>query len=108
MTAWLAWRRVVRDVARSVAALILLLPCASSSSFAQAGLTRSQGNQVTGAVQNQIRQAVRPRLMIRNGAGEVTSLALSLDGRLLAIVHNNRSLRIWDLQNGVEAARYTG
>ncbi len=31
---------------------------------------------------------------------------MSSDGRLLAVVYNNTALRIWDLQNGVEQARY--
>jgi WD40 repeat protein len=69
-------------------------------------MVRSQTDRITGAVQNQIRQAVRPQLRVRNPAGPVTSLALSADGRLLAIVHNSTSLRIWDLQNGIEQARY--
>ena len=84
----------------------VLIAAGAPAAFAQAGLTRSQTNAITGAIQDQIRQAVRPRLSIRNSAGPVTSLTLSPGGRLLAIAYNNNAVRIWDLQNGVEQARY--
>jgi hypothetical protein len=84
-----------------------LLFVVASPAFGQAGLTRSQSNAVTGAIQNQIRQAVRPRLVVRNQVGPVTSLALSAGGGVLAIVYNKNAVRMWDLQNGVEQARYT-
>jgi WD40 repeat protein len=77
-----------------------------SSAFGQTGLLRSQTERITGAVQGQIQQAVRPQLRVRNPAGPVTGLALSRDGRLLAIVHNSSSVRIWDLQFGAEQGRY--
>ncbi len=89
-----------------VAAVLLSVAAGEQPAFGQAGVTRSQGSRVTGAIQGQIRQAVRPRLQIKNPAGPVTSLGMSADGRVLAIVHDNNSVRIWDLQNGVEQARY--
>ena len=82
----------------------ILLSVGAPSALGQA---RSQTNAITGAIQNQIRQAVRPRLTVRNSAGAVTSLALSPGGHLLAIVYNSNSVRIWDLQNGIEQARYS-
>jgi WD40 repeat protein len=96
----------VAEVRRYAVIAALILCAGSSAAFGQAGIVRSQTDRITGAVQNQIRQAVRPQLRIRNPAGPVTSLALSADGRLLAIVHSSNSVRIWDLQNGVEQARY--
>jgi len=86
---------------------VILLSAGAPAAFGQAGLMRSQTDAITGAIQNQIRQAVRPRLVVRNSAGAVTSLALSTNSRLLAIVYNSNSVRIWDLQNGIEQARYS-
>ena len=93
--------------ARVFGIAVILLSVGAPSALGQGGLTRSQTNAITGAIQNQIRQAVRPRLTVRNSAGAVTSLALSPGGQLLAIVYNNNSVRIWDLQNGIEQARYS-
>ena len=121
---------------RGIAGLLFALALSSPSAFGQAGLVRSQTNVITHAIQNEVREATRsilaappplpvapppapaaarvrlpprpiqPHLVVNNTAGAVTSLALSSDSRLLAVVYNNTALRIWDLQNGVEQARY--
>jgi Caspase domain/WD domain, G-beta repeat len=87
-----------------VAALAVGLACTSLSVQAQ-GLLRSQTNRVTGAIQNQIRQAVKPQLAVRNSAGEVEALSLSADGRYLAIALHDNTVRIWDLRGGIEQTR---
>ncbi len=87
--------------------LILAIPIVVAgvpAAFGQAGLLRSQTEAITGAIENQIREAVRPRLMVKNAAGPVTRLALSAKGRLLAIVYHGSDLRLWDLEAGAEQA----
>jgi hypothetical protein len=66
------------------------------------GLLRSQTNRVQNAIQNQVRQAVKPVLSVRNAAGEVEGLSLSPDGRYLAIVLHDNTARVWDLRSGLE------
>jgi hypothetical protein len=88
---------------RAAAALVAM--AAPSAAFAQAGVIRSETGATTGAIQNEIREAVHPQLQISNSAGAITGLALSADGSLLAIVPSDQSLRLWDLRNGVQQAR---
>jgi WD40 repeat protein len=82
---------------------ILILALGGSAVFAQA--IRSQTGRVVGAIQNQIRQAVRPKLQIHNPAGPVSQLALGSNGKILAIGYE-KSVRIWDLEAGVEQTRF--
>ena len=88
---------------RILAALLAL--AAPSAAFAQAGLVRSDTGATVNAIQNEIREAVRPQLQISNSAGAITGLALSADGATLAIVPSDGSVRVWDLKNGVQQAR---
>ncbi|MFI4986808.1 MAG: caspase family protein [Alphaproteobacteria bacterium] len=91
------------------AVLALALAGEATPAAAQGNsLLRSQTNRTTDAIQNQIRQAVRPRLAVRNPAGAVESLTLSRDGRLLAVVFQDNSIRLFDLQAGVQRARLAG
>ena len=71
-------------------------------------ITRSQTDTINRAVQNQIRQTVRPHLTVRNSAGQVDALAISDDAKFLAIALQDHSIRLWDLQSGVELARIAG
>src|SRR6516165_1986152 len=91
------------------AALVLAIALASgvgtSGPAAGQGALRSQTNRVTNAIRNQIRQAVKPLLAVRNSAGEVEALALSPDGRYLAIVLHDNTARLWDLRAGQEQLR---
>jgi WD40 repeat protein len=89
---------------RAITALIAL--AAPSVAFAQAGLVRSDTGATVNAIQNEIREAVRPQLQISNSAGAITGLALSADGSTLALVPSDHSVRVWDLTNGVQQARY--
>jgi len=89
---------------RAAAALIAF--AVPSAAFAQAGLIRSETGATTGAIQSEIREAVKPQLQISNSAGAITGLALSADGSVLAIVPSDQSVRVWDLNNGVQQARY--
>ena len=89
---------------RAIAALIAI--AAPSAVFAQAGLVRSDTGATVNAIQNEIREAVHPQLQISNSAGAITGLALSADGTTLAIVPSDNSVRVWDLPNGVQQARY--
>lgn len=79
---------------RAIAALIAL--AVPSAAFAQAGLVRSDTGAGVGAIQNEIREAVRPQMQISNSAGAITGLALSADGSTLAIVPSDHSVRVWD------------
>ncbi len=89
---------------RAMAALVAL--AVPSAAFAQAGLVRSDTGAAAGAIQNEIREAVRPQLQITNSAGAITGLALSADGATLAIVPSDHSVRVWDLKNGLQQGRY--
>src|ERR1700730_17387553 len=89
---------------RAAAALIAV--AVPSAAFAQAGLVRSDTGAAAGAIQNEIREAVRPQLQITNSAGAITGLALSADGATLAIVPSDHSVRVWDLKNGLQQGRY--
>jgi WD40 repeat protein len=89
---------------RAMAALIAL--AAPSAAFAQAGLVRSDTGAAVGAIQGEIREAVRTQLQISNSAGAITGLALSADGSTLAIMPSDHSIRVWDLPNGLQQARY--
>src|SRR5580692_12117168 len=89
---------------RAMAALVAL--AVPSAAFAQAGLVRSDTGAAAGAIQNEIREAVRPQLQITNSAGAITGLALSADGATLAIVPSDHSVRVWDLKNGLQQARF--
>src|SRR5215469_11449794 len=89
-------------IARLLLALAIL---AVSLPAAGQGLLRTQTNRAQDAIQNQIRQAVKPVLRVRNAAGEVDALALSPDGRYLAIVLADDTARLWDLRGGLETLR---
>ena len=94
-------------IGNSIRALVALIALAApSAAFAQAGLVRSDTGATVNAIQNEIREAVRPQLQISNSAGAITGLALSADGSTLAIVPSDHSVRVWDLTNGVQQARY--
>lgn len=83
----------------------LLIAGAALPHAASGQAIRSQTNRITNAIQNQIRQAIRPKLTVKNAAGKVLSLAMTPDSRLLAIALEDKSLRLWDLQNGIEQSR---
>jgi WD40 repeat protein len=86
-------------VAALLIAAAVLPPAASGQAI------RSQTNRITNAIQNQIRQAIRPHLTVKNPAGKVLSLAMTPDSKLLVIALEDRSLRLWDLQSGIEQSR---
>jgi WD40 repeat protein len=91
--------------------LRLLLPALAAAWAGDAGaqaILRSQTGRTLDAIQNQIRQAVRPHLAVKNAAGAVRSLALSPDGKLLAVVLQSNTIRLFDLQGGVERSSLPG
>lgn len=93
------------EQARILILAIVIFVTGVPVAFGQAGFLRSQSEAITDAIENQIREAVRPHLMVKNAAGPVTALALSPDGGLLAIVYRGNDLRLWDLGAGAEQAR---
>jgi hypothetical protein len=86
---------------------IALLSGGAGHVGAQSSILRSQLNPTLNAIQNQIREAVRPRLTIRNPAGPVQSISLSKDGRLLAVTFADNTLRLFDLQAGTQRVQVT-
>ncbi|MGO8866686.1 MAG: hypothetical protein ACLQME_09310, partial [Alphaproteobacteria bacterium] len=54
-------------------AALMLLVAAGTAPVAAQGIMRSQTNRTIDAIQNQIRQAVKPHLAVRNPAGAVQS-----------------------------------
>ena len=89
---------------RALAALIALT--APSAAFAQAGLVRSDTGAAVGAIQGEIREAVRPAAADQQFGRRDHRIGLSADGSLLAIVPSDHSIRVWDLPNGLQQARY--
>ena len=89
----------------SVLLAALLIATAALPPAASGQAIRSQTNRITNAIQNQIHQAIRPKLTVKNAAGKVLSLAMTPDSKLLAIALEDKSLRLWDLQNGIEQSR---
>jgi len=61
---------------------------------------RSQTRILSGAVSRQVRQAFRPKLTVRNDAGTISTIDVSLDGRSLAMVAEDGLIRVWDLDSG--------
>src|SRR5258708_35103879 len=70
------------------------------------GLLRSQTNRIQNAIQNQIRQAVKPILAVRNSAGEGQALSLSPEGRDLAIVLHDNTAPPLGLRSGLAQVRF--
>lgn len=70
-------------------------------------ITRIPADQVITGIHNAINLAL-PQLVIKTSAGPISTLALSPSGRWLLTAPGDRVLRLWDLENGVEAARLHG
>lgn len=70
-------------------------------------ITRIPADQVITGVHNAINLAL-PQLVIKTSAGPLNTLALSPSGRWLVTAPGDKVLRLWDLENGVEAARLFG
>lgn len=69
-------------------------------------ITQSVTRNVSDAIQRNIQyQLIRPELYIRNSAGEIRYLGASPDGKLLAVVMADGSLRVWDTEIGVQRFR---
>jgi hypothetical protein len=92
------------------AALLLLSGVAAcwavwpSQAQAQAVL-RNQTRVINQAINNQVRQALRPRLVVRDAAGPVDALTIDGNGRFLAIASRDGGVRVWDLENGRQISR---
>lgn len=77
--------------------LVLPLPADAQSTL------RTQTRQIERAIQQNTRQAVRPRLVIRSAVpGGVQGLAADRAGRLVATLLGDATVRLWDLALGVE------
>lgn len=64
---------------------------------------RTQTRTLNRAISNQVREALRPRLVIRSGPLEaVTSLTAPVRQRYLTATASDGSVRLWDLNNGSE------
>ena len=84
---------------------ILSLPLASDADAqgVRRSLLRVQTRNVQRAVSEQVRRAIKPKLMIKRGAtGAVLSMAMSADNSLVLTVVGTGTARIWDMQNGAE------
>jgi WD40 repeat protein len=97
---------------RRLAPLIALAMFAAGPAAAQIGvpmdvITRVPVDQITTGIFQQIDQALPP-LVIKQSAGPVGSIAASPSGRWLVTAPADRVLRLWDLENGLEAARLFG
>lgn len=77
--------------------LALPLPADAQSTL------RTQTRQIERAIQQNTRQAVRPKLVIRSAVpGGVQGLAADRAGRLVATLLGDATVRLWDLALGVE------
>ena len=97
-----------RNFSIALLALLIAIGGAVPPAAAQVGILRSQVNPTLDAIQRQIRQAVRPHLTVKNPAGALQSISLSQDGKLLALLSADNSIRIFDLQTGLLRIRIAG
>ncbi len=72
---------------------------------AGAQVIRNQTRVISQAIANQVRQALRPRLLIRDGAGPVSLMEMGSGGRHLALASADGALRVWDLESGRQIQR---
>jgi len=87
-----------------LAAMLAAVPAAPAAAQGAAAL-RAQTHALTGAINRQVQQAMRPKLQIRNGAGPITELEIGADGKSLAITSADGAVRVWDLENGRQTRR---
>ncbi|WP_207459651.1 caspase family protein [Azospirillum sp. SYSU D00513] len=72
---------------------------------AQAPVIRNQTRIINQAITNQVRQALRPRLLIRDSAGPVSIMETGSGGRFLAVASADGGVRVWDLETGRQIQR---
>lgn len=63
-------------------------------------ILRSQSRVTSSAISRQVQRAFRPRLRVRNDAGDVNRFSLGGNSRFLALSSEDNRVRVWDLQNG--------
>ncbi|CAO3431348.1 caspase family protein [Azospirillum endophyticum] len=83
----------------------LLVAGWSPPAAAQGAVIRNQTRIINQAVTNQVRQALRPRLLIRDGAGAVSAMETGTAGRYLALASADGGIRVWDLESGRQVQR---
>jgi len=102
---------MVRAFIRLTAALLAIVFVTENAvkpSFGQ-GFMRSQVRTIERAIQRNIEQLMRPKLLVKEGAtGPVTGLALSRNERFLVTAVGDNSVRFWDMEEGTELARLFG
>lgn len=84
----------------------ILADGATTPAAAQGAQMRAQTRVQTNAVSRNIRQALKPKLQVKNGAGAVTAGAIDEEGRYLAIASADQAVRIWDLNVGREIRKF--
>jgi hypothetical protein len=100
-------------LALTLAAAFLLPAMIPDDAGAQLGTStlRKATRDVTRAVRNQVRQAIRPTLEVRRGAtGELRALAMDPTGRFFATAPSDGTLRLFDANLGrqLQALRPSG
>ncbi|WP_372394469.1 caspase family protein [Azospirillum sp. HJ39] len=83
----------------------LLVTGWSQPAAAQGAIMRNQTRIINQAVTNQVRQALRPRLLVRDGAGAVSAMETGAAGRHLALASADGGVRVWDLESGRQVQR---
>ena len=88
--------------------LILVLSfLLTSTSWAQGFISQQIANQISRTTSSAITQNLAanlliPKLKIYRASGRVLAMSLSADERLLSVLHDDGSLRLWDMQRGVQ------
>lgn len=87
----------------SCLAACVVLAVQASAALAQGGVTGNISRSISEAISaNVARGIVYPKLAYRNLPGAVQWMALAADGRTLAVVLSDNTVRLWDLELGVQ------
>ncbi len=83
----------------------------SGNVYAGFDVSRQVGRQVGRQVTRQVNAAISknlnanliiPKLKIRDAAGAINDSALTADGKILSLLHGDDSVRVWDLDIGIQ------
>jgi WD40 repeat protein len=66
------------------------------------------GHGLTEAVSGQTQEPLKPTLVLRGFRGSIQALALSPDGRTLAVADDSPAIRLFDIKDGRLTSRYEG
>lgn len=79
------------------------LPAVAIGDFISQQIANQVARSTSAAITQNLSNAIFiPKLQIRHASGKVKDLAGSGDARLLSVLHNDNTVRVWDFQRGVQ------